>query len=1150
MNAPRFLLLGKLFGPLLLSTALVAIGTSAILAQGSFSIAVDGQQVAGDLKPDLEPRKTDRDLAAADIKVTYDGLDGARRLQAGLISARAEADQVTVVLGLDTNYGAWIDRAEFRLFVAGENKPIAVVPAKGRKLSWSVPAGVTGDVHYVARVYDAEGRYDETQLATLSVKELRQAGAVGPNVVSGGDTTAMRSIPVHGGTVTVSDASIPPGTSLSVMGETVTTDADGRFVLDRILPTGDHVVDIAMSQPDGTLVTFRRDVNIPTNDWFYVGLADLTVGTRWGDGALTDARPEEFDAVYYKGRAAFYLKGKIRGEYLLTAAADSGEGPLSEMLTGVLSTDPQAVLRRIDPSQYYPVYGDGSQLVDDAPTSGKLYVRLERGPSHVMWGNFRTTIGDASILRTQRSLYGASSHLETEAVTARGDAVAKGSAYLAQPQTAAARDVLRGTGGSAYVLRRQDMVPGSEIITVEVVNAITGAVVETRRLRPGVDYTINYMQGLVILTQPLSSSRLGTGAVQSSQPDVINLAVQYEYRPAGGQLSDYAFGASGSTWLGDHLRVGAVALSETGSRGEDLTVVGVNARVQADQASFIEAEILRSQGQGQAEWMSIDGGFTFVQQPVLTAARKAYAYRVSAGVDLSKLIDASFAATAGVTLEGRQKGFSTTSQQTLQDTLSASAFLTVALNQDVDLGLKVDHIENAGGTRRSEIGAELQYALGADLVVTAGLIHRDTFQPGGAATHNGNRTDLGVRLSYQVVDDLTLHAFGQVTAYASPGYDRNDRVGLGAEWQVNEQWSIGAEGSIGSSGPQVVAMATHSVAPGERTYLGVRLAPDGSDDFFTRTRSINGLVAGGSRRLNEAVSVFAENTYGLFNDAGRLNALYGVNFTPDHLWSSNLTYETGTIQHDLAGQLDRHAISGALAFKDDGIDWSNRAELRLERSADGSKDRTTALGKSAVSVQTSNDWRMMGGISALISQSDQSSILDGDYIEANIGAAYRPTSNDRLNALIRYSYLYDLPGPQQVARNNSVMGPAQRSHVFSVDANYDVTENVTLGGKYGFRIGEVSASRAADAFIFSSAHLFILRADMGITTDWHVLGEIRGLLQPEISAFSPGALAMVSYDVNDTVRAGVGYNVGGYSDDLRDLSFDKHGLFLNLAARF
>lgn len=1150
MNPVHKPVIRTLLGSLLLTTTLVVAGTGSAAAQAGFSIAVDGQHVAGDPRPDIQPRRTDRDLADADIQVTYDGLESQRRLLAGLVSAEAGATGMSLTLGLDTNYGAWIDRAEFRIFAAGETIPLAVVPVTGRQIVWTAPADLDGEVHFAARVYDAQGRYDETQVTTLSLPELRHAGSVGPNSVSGGDNSATRSIPVYGGTVTVSGASIAPGTALNVMGEPVIVDGGGRFVLERILPPGEHVVTIAMAQSDGRAMTFRRDVNIPTSEWFYVGLADLTVGTRWGDGRVVDARPEEFEDVYYKGRAAFYLKGKIRGEYLLTAAADTGEGPLSEMLTGALSTDPQAVLRRIDPNQYYPVYGDDSKLVDDAPTSGKFYVRLERGASHVMWGNFRTEIGDASLLRAQRSLYGASAHLETDAVTAKGDAVAKGSAYFAQPGTLPARDVLRGTGGSAYVLRRQDVAPGSEIVTVEVVNAVTGMVIETRQLRPGVDYTINYLQGLVILAQPLSSTQPSSGAVQSSQPDAINLAVQYEYRPTGAQVDDYAFGASGSAWLGDHLRVGAVALSETGSQGEDLNVIGLNARLEADERTFLEAEVLRSQGQGRAEWLSLDGGFTFVQQPMAPSVDEAHAYRIKAQADLSSLIDDSFAVVAGLTLEGREKGFSTLGQQTLHDTFAASAFLEVSLNDDAELGVTIDHIHNAAGTRRTEAGAELTYPLNENLQVTAGLIHRDTFRPNGSNADNGNRTDVGLRVSYQPTDDVTLHAFGQVTAFASTGYARNDRVGLGAEWQLNENWSIGAEGSVGTSGPQVLAMASHSAAPGQRTYLGMRLAPDASDDFFTRSRSINGLVAGGERRLNEAVSVFAENTYGLFSDEGHINALYGINLTPDILWSASLTYETGTVQHDLAGSLERHALSGALAYKADGIEWNNRAELRVENSTDHSKDRNTVLGQSGLSVQTSDDWRLLGGVSALLSQSDQSSILDGDYVEASIGAAYRPVDNDRLNALIRYTYLYDLPGPQQVSSNGSVLGPAQRSHIFSVDANYDLTENLTIGGKYGFRIGEVSASRNVQNFEVSSAHLFILRADLGIITDWHLLGEIRGLYQPETETFSPGALAMVSYDVNDTVRAGLGYNFGGFSDDLRDLKYDHHGVFLNLSARF
>lgn len=1144
----------SLLSSLMLTTGLSVVAALAInstaLAQAGFSIAVDGQYVAGDRRPDIEPRVTDVSLAHTDIQLTYDGLGGEQRLAASFMGAQPGPDGTSLRFGLDTNYGQWLDRAELRVFEAGSNTPLFAVPFENGAADVNVVGRTDGELVYVARVYDPAGRYDETQAQTLDLGPIIEAGVVEGRLPVGRDNTAGRTIPVHGGTVTVHGTSVPQGAQVWVLGESVPVDRSGGFVIDRILPPGDHVVDIAVIEPGGKTTTFRRDINIPTSEWFYVGLADLTVGTRWGSAEVIDASPDEFDDVYLKGRAAFYLKGKIRGEYLLTAAGDTGEGPLDEMFSGALSTDPQALLRRIDPNEYYPVYGDDSALVDDAPTSGKLYVRLERGPSHVMWGNFRTEIGESSILRAQRTLYGASGHYESNSVTAQGDPRYRGTVYFAQPGTLAATDILRGTGGSAYVLRRQDVAPGSEIVRIETVNAVTGTVIESRSLRPGVDYSINYMQGLIILAQPLASSAPASGAVQSSQTDYLNLTVQYEYTPTGMEPQDYAFGASGSAWLNDNVRIGATAASETDPDGNDISVVGINARVEATQNTFVEGEILRSQGQGRTDWLSTDGGFTFVQQPSATPVDEAYAYRVRAEADFSEFLDGTFKAVGGVMIEGRDAGFSTLGQQTVHDTFLGSAYLDVMLAENLELGIDIDHIENTSGMQRTEAGAEIRYQLNEDLSVSVGLVHRETSRPGGSDEDNGARTDAGVRFAYQPYEYLTLHAFGQVTAHASEGYGRNDRAGLGAEWQIDEHWAVGVEGSVGTTGPQAQATISHSPAPGERTYLGFRVAPDGRDDFFNRTQSINGLVAGGERRLNESVSVHAENTYGLFSDAGRMTSLYGVNFTPDAVWSASATYETGRIEDDLASDLERHALSAALSYVENGIEWTSRGEVRIEESEDHSRDRNTFLGQTGLSVQTSDDWRMLAGVSALISESDQTSILDGDYIEATVGGAYRPVDNDRLNALIRYTYLYDLPGPDQVSRNGSTLGPAQRSHIFSVDANYDVTENLTIGGKYGFRIGEISDSRAAEDFERSSMHLFVLRADLGIITDWHLLLEARGLYQPETQILNTGALAMVSYDINDTVRIGAGYNFGNFSDDLRDLTYDDGGLFLNLSARF
>ena len=65
---------------------------------------------------------------------------------------------------------------------------------------------------------------------------------------------------------------------------------------------------------------------------------------------------------------------------------------------------------------------------------------------------------------------------------------------------------------------------------------------------------------------------------------------------------------------------------------------------------------------------------------------------------------------------------------------------------------------------------------------------------------------------------------------------------------------------------------------------------------------------------------------------------------------------------------------------------------------------------------------------------------DTDYAEASIGYAYRPVDNDRLNALFRYTLLYDMPGNNQLVSGSTgdLFAPAQRSHILSLDVDYDL----------------------------------------------------------------------------------------------------------------
>ena len=537
-----------------------------------FSISVDGEPLVQSKAPRVGPtraaarrlqdqqRKTDVALSAVDLQVKFDGLDVSPMLNVSTMPVRRAYKAGEKVDFLATsNYPAFIEKSEIRILDAEHepaDKPIDVIPVTvNSEAQWVMPQtkDETKRFKYVLRVYDGEGRYDETLPRTLARtdRELPPEGNSGHVASSEGeatapgmgeDNTARRNIPVYGGAVTVYGRNVPDGYKVTALGDTIPLDPDHAFVMQRILPPGDHDVDVAVAGPSkGSALEFNRRVNIPKNDWFYVALADLTVGKRFGDKNIESVRPGEYDDIYSKGRLAFYVKGKIKGKYLLTAAADTTDADLDQMFRGFDAKDPRQLLRRLDPDDYYPIYGDDSTGIDDAPTNGKFYIRLDRGDSHVMWGNYKATIQGTEFMRSDRALYGASGVYRSEKTTAFGERRTEATLYAAQPDTLPQRDEFLGTGGSAYFMKRQDITIGSETVTIEVRDQVTGLMLERRTLRYGEDYTFDYLQGMLILTRPLSST---TGTDQPVRDGALGgnkvyLISQYEFTPVAGTLDGY-----------------------------------------------------------------------------------------------------------------------------------------------------------------------------------------------------------------------------------------------------------------------------------------------------------------------------------------------------------------------------------------------------------------------------------------------------------------------------------------------------------------------------------------------------------------------------------------------------------------------------------
>ena len=140
---------------------------------------------------------------------------------------------------------------------------------------------------------------------------------------------------------------------------------------------------------------------------------------------------------------------------------------------------------------------------------------------------------DNELAQVDRGLYGANMHYESEQATNSASAATRVDGFTAEPGTVSSYEEFRGTGGSLYYLRRQDILTGSERVRIEIRDRASGLVSGVVNLTPGIDYDIDYLQGRILLSEPLSSTARDDLLIRgtSLRGDEAYLVVRYEYTP-------------------------------------------------------------------------------------------------------------------------------------------------------------------------------------------------------------------------------------------------------------------------------------------------------------------------------------------------------------------------------------------------------------------------------------------------------------------------------------------------------------------------------------------------------------------------------------------------------------------------------------------
>ncbi|PLX85824.1 MAG: hypothetical protein C0617_02850 [Desulfuromonas sp.] len=497
------------------------------------------------------------------------------------------------------------------------------------------------------------------------------------------------------------------------------------------------------------------------------GLVEGVVNlSRLGSAALVGASPadgfeRELDNISggegsAGARAAFFLKGKVRGDTLLTVAYDS-EKETRERL-----------FRDIEPDAFYPVYGDASVRGYDAQSTGRLYVRVDRKKSYLLLGDF-STLAPAQARKLSlynRSFNGAKFHHETERVNLN--------AFVSEDGTRQVVEEIAAKGVSGpYFLKESDLVVNSE--RVEIVTRDRNQksrIVAVDSLARFTDYELDVLSGRIVLRAPVPIYD------QDLNPNFIR--VTYETEGESGHY--WIAGGDAQARLHDRVEVGGVLVHDD-SPVERYTMGGANMTVKVAPKTFLVGEWAETSGDvlGTGEGKRVE-----LQHTGDTFSAAVYAHRT----------DENFDNPSSLLLAGREEaGANARLRLTRKTSLGAEALLSRDLENDGERKGLLVNLEHAfNGSLRGELGLRLAEETTAPAEadttgatpfsttsVRAKLAARVPFAPRAGvfveaeqAIDAGDRRSVGVGGDYQLSNGGRIYAQHRFVSTLAGEFSLND----------------------------------------------------------------------------------------------------------------------------------------------------------------------------------------------------------------------------------------------------------------------------------------------------------------------------------------------------------------------------------------
>ena len=598
------------------------------------------------------------------------------------------------------------------------------------------------------------------------------------------------------------------------------------------------------------------------------------------------------------GRVALFAKGTVKGEYLLTAAVDT------DKITS------QKLFRDIDPNTFYPIYGDSSVKKFDAQSASRVYVRVDKDRSYVLYGDYNTASSDPAnkLASLGRTLTGGQAQYENENV--------KVTAFAAKTANKGYVDEQAGRGISGpYALGRPNALTNSETIELLVRDRNQPAVVLSRKtLARFSDYDFEPFSGRVLF-------RLAVPSVDENN-NPVSIRISYEVEDETGD-KHWIGGINAKVNAGPNVAVGA-SYAKDHDEQAPYEIAGVNIEVKLGAHTYLVAEAASSKG------------------------TNAYNQNFSAITDANPLVKQSGKASR---LEIRHD----------DEKLKARAYATRS-----DAGFQNATMGVIAG--RQEAGLTASYQINPRVELSTNLVH--TKDQSGTETDGASRSAAGVTAAIKVTDAIKVEvgvnsvrehlvngSGGALNTITAQSISNSSVPG----WGFNGTGLLASPNLLLSEQKNAPAIVDNAYTSGRIKILG-KITPEasvfGEYEQALSDGSRRRIALGGEYRFTEKTRLYARHeiensltgTYGLTNDGTRnastvigVDTAINVPYLPDGQIYGEYRAAGGV------GNTDVAAVAGVrnLWKLAPGFGLSTALERQQIIQADGTKHDATAISLAA-----------------------------------------------------------------------------------------------------------------------------------------------------------------------------------------------------------